>query len=447
MHHILAVDIGTTAMKMGVFEAEDGRFHLLRQFSKEYAINTYGDGLFSDIDPEKWQDAFLSGCGELAPLEEVDVIALSGTTPGFTVMDARGNPLHPAILMVDQRSRLQAQEIIDRIGIGKLLETTANMPVAGGCSLASWLWIRDNRPELYKKIAVFGHSNTFFGKWLAGGFAIDPSSASLTALYNTARNDLTWNHEIAEAFEIPFERLPRIIPADESVGRLRADLALKLGMRKEPPVVIGGNDAVLAAYSLGIEQPGEVVNVNGTCEITLVCLPRCFSSTNYNIRCHVVPGRWLTLYVMNALGIAYEWFRKLFCSEMSVEGFYRDFLEKALDRWVERESGVAYTPFLMGSRYSLSPLRAEFLGMSQETSREELLSAMVRGLCEYQREHLKEIALEIPLKDHVRITGGALNPSLIRAKKRWMRNCEYRFEEQSSMKGAAMLGKRHLERS
>ncbi|PJC74311.1 MAG: hypothetical protein CO013_04840, partial [Syntrophobacterales bacterium CG_4_8_14_3_um_filter_58_8] len=80
---------------------------------------------------------------------------------------------------------------------------------------------------------------------------------------------------------------------------------------------MGGNDAVLAAYSLGIEAPGETVNVNGTCEITLVCLPKCYPSRNYNIRCHVVPGRWLTLYVMNALGLAYEWFRKLFCSEWS----------------------------------------------------------------------------------------------------------------------------------
>ena len=116
--------------------------------------------------------------------------------------------------------------------------------------------------------------------------------------------------------------------------------------------MIGGNDAVLAAYSLGIEEPGETMNINGTCEITLVCLPKCYPSRNYNIRCHAVPGRWLTLYVMNALGVAYEWFRKLFCSEMSSEAFYGDFMPGAIDRWLERESGVTYVPYLMGSRYS-----------------------------------------------------------------------------------------------
>ncbi len=443
--HILSVDVGTTAMKMGIFQAMDGSLRLLRHFSEEYGINTYNDGLFSDIEPEKWQNAFLKGCENLADLiKEVDVIALSGTTPGFTVMDAEGNALHPAILMLDQRSRLQANEIIRVVGLDKLLADTANMPVAGGCSLASFLWIRDNLPDICRKTAVMGHSNTFMGKWLAGNFAIDPSSASLTALYNTVRNDMSWNSDMLDAFGISRERLPRVLPAFESVGRLRPKLALQLGLRKEPAVVIGGNDAVLAAYSLGIHEPGEVMNVNGTSEITLVCLPRCIPSRNYNIRCHVMPGRWLTLYVMNALGVAYEWFRSLFCRELTVESFYTDFIERTVTKWLERDSGVTYLPFLMGSRYSLNPLKAEFRGMTQETSREELLAALIRGLCEYQREHLKDIAIEVPLKNDIFITGGAANRALIRAKSKWMRNCNYIFEEQSSMKGAAMLGLKFL---
>ena len=69
---------------------------------------------------------------------------------------------------------------------------------------------------------------------------------------------------------------------------------------------------------------------------------------------------------------------------------------------------------------------------------------MVRGLCEYQREHLKEISLEMPLNHEILVSGGAVNPSLIRAKKRWMRNCDYTFETESSLKGAAMLGQKYL---
>jgi len=442
---ILSVDTGTTAMKMGVFEEVENDLNLLRQFNREYPINTYNDGLFSDIEQEKWQSAFATGCKEMSDdMHEIDVIAFSGTTPGLTAMDREGKALYPAILMLDQRSRLQAQRIIDIIGMDKLLNVTANMPVAGGSSLAGILWIKDNLPDVFNRTHVFGHSNTFMARWLSDKFAMDSSSASLTAMYNTGSNDMTWNKEILDVFDIEISRLPELIPAYHTTGRMHANLARKFGLKKEPPILIGGNDAVLAAYSVGIREPGEIFNINGTCEITMVCLPKCFPSRNYNIRTHVLPERWFSFYVMNAGGKALEWFKNLFCSEMTEEKFYTDFIPRAIDLWLNRESGVTYIPYLMGSRYSLEPLKAEFRGLTPESSREELLTALVRGLYEYQRENLKEVSIETPLKDEILVSGGAVNEALIRAKTRWMRNCSYRFETESSLKGAAMLGRKFL---
>lgn len=448
---ILGVDVGTTATKMAVYrvtgddEAYPDRLKLEREFSKGYAINTYNNGLFGDIEQTKWIQAFRDGSAALSELAGgVHVVALSGTTPGMTAMDNAGDALYPAILMLDQRSRKQAGEIIETVGLKKLMAETSNMPVAGGCSLASMLWLKENEPRVWEKASCFGHCNTFMGRWLTGVSAIDPSSASLTALYNTVANDLTWNADIAGAFGLSVNRLPRLMRAFESPGRMRPELARELGFTREPAVVIGGNDAVLAAFSAGVQEPGEVINVNGTCEITLVCLPRCYPSTQYNIRAHVIPDRWLTLYVMNAGGKAYEWFKSMFCSEMSDEQFYGDFVGQAMERWLERDSSVSYVPYLMGSRYSLDPLKAELTGLTQETTREEMMAAMVRGLCEYQREHIKEIALEVPLKHTIYVTGGANTPPVIRGKERWMRSCAYEHRDQSSVKGAALLGLKYL---
>ena len=443
---ILAIDVGTTTLKMGVYAGgSEDDLELQVTSSQDYGINTYNDGLYGDIEPEKWKDACIKGCREISEwMPRIDAVALSGTTPGMTAMAADGEALYPAILMLDQRSRKEAAHIITKVGLQKLLDATSNMPVAGGCSLASILWLKNNQPDLFTRAAVFGHSNTYVGRWLTGEFAIDPSSASLTALYNTVCNDLTWNSEIAGAFGLGTNRLPQLMHAFDSPGKVLPEIADQLELTKQPPVVIGGNDAVLAAYSAGVDEPGKVINVNGTCEITLVCLPRCYPSVNYNIRAHVVPDRWLTLYVMNAGGTAFEWFRSVFCSEMSAKEFFEDFLARAIDQWLERNSAAAYVPFLMGSRYSLEPKRADFTGMSRETTREELAASLVRGLAEYQREHLKDIGLEVPLSDTVLVTGGAVDPAVIRAKKKWMRDCEYVYVEQSSMRGAAMLACKHL---
>jgi xylulokinase len=439
------MDIGTTGMKMGAFQIIDKTVELVRQFSQEYEVNIYNNGLFGDIEQDKWKQAFVAGCKAMeGVITNVDVISLSGTTPGLTAMDKNGEALYPAILMLDQRSRDQARFIIDTIGKEHLLRTTANMPVAGGCSLASILWIKDNHPDIFNRTYKFGHSNTYIARWLTGAFAIDPSSASLTALYNTAANDLTWNEDIAATFSLGLDRLPEIVSAYKCVGRVSKSLAGQFGFRKEPAVLIGGNDAVLAAYSVGINEPGDVINVNGTCEISLVCLDRCLPSANYNIRAHVLADRWLTLHVMNAGGKALDWFRDLFCSELSAEEFYNRFLPSAIESWLERESGVTYVPYLMGSRYSLEPLKAQLLGLTQQTTREEILAAIIRGLCEYQKVHLDEIGKDVPLKNILHITGGATSQAMVRAKTKWMMDGQYVYDEQSSMKGAALLGLKYI---
>jgi xylulokinase len=444
---ILSADIGTSAMKMGVFDARSPALDLVAGFQQGYEARTYEDGLWSDIDPTLWVQAFEAGTRALSGhLADVAAIALSGTTPGLTGIDDAGAAVHPAILMLDQRSRSQAAGIIRRAGLDRLLRETGNMPVPGGCSLASILWLREARPEAYARCRWLVHSNGFLSAWLTGEPAMDPSSASLSGLYSTPRAPLGWNTDLAELFGVSLRLLPPILPSSGSPGRIRPEVARRLGLARRPPVVIGGNDAVLAAHSLGVREPGEVVNVNGTCEITLVCLDSCRASPTYNVRCHVVPGRWLTLYVMNAQGKAYEWLRSVVCSEMPPERFYDEFLPAAVERWIDRRSGVEYVPYLMGSRYTLDPLCGEFRGLTPTVGREELAAAMVRGLCAYQRAHLEELGRLLPLDPVTRVAGGAVSPALIRAKQVWMRPGEYVRGEESSLRGAAMLAREHLER-
>ncbi len=437
---VLGVDIGTTGLKMGVFDALDNDVELVKQYAESYDINSYNSGLFGDIEPIKWISAFEKGCAVLRhELADVEVISLSGTTPALTPMDENGEALHPAILMLDQRSRKQAKWIIETFGLNYLFEHTGNMPVAGGCSLASILWIKKHLSDIYQNTAKFGHSNTFFGHWLTGNFAIDPSSASLTGLYNTVKNDLTWNATIAETCDVSLDLLPELKQAYRTIGHVKENLSTKLGFKHQPTVLIGGNDAVLAAYSSGVQEPGDIINVNGTSEITLICLPECSPSPHYNIRAHVIPHKWLTLHVMNAGGKAYEWFKSLCCSEMSNNYFFNYFLPDAIDEWIEQEMSVEYVPHLMGSRYSLDPLKAEFKGMTVESSRSQLVTAMVKGLCEYQKSHVEDIASRMTLADKMYITGGVVSDAPLKAKKKWFWEKEYVFVDQSSMRGAAML--------
>ena len=170
---ILSLDVGTTTFKLAVFSpALDKNC----EASRSYDVHVYGQGK-ADIEPEKWWNALEECCQEVREhLSNVGVVTLSVTTPGFTPMAADGAALGPAILFFDGRSHAQARAIRAAVGEEMFLRETCNLPVSGGSSLCSALWIKDNQPEVFRAAAKFGHSNTYMVKRLTGQWAIDPST-------------------------------------------------------------------------------------------------------------------------------------------------------------------------------------------------------------------------------------------------------------------------------
>ena len=98
-------------------------------------------------------------------------------------------------------------------------------------------------------------------------------------------------------------------------------------------VLCGGNDAVLAALSGGLTEPGDINIISGTCDIANVCTDRPIASPTFNVRCHVLPGRWLTFFVLNAGGEALDWFRRIACSELGDDEFYAEYVPRVLDEF------------------------------------------------------------------------------------------------------------------
>lgn len=442
---ILAIDVGTTALKVGVFS------HDLEQRSE--ARRTYAphlhDRVMADVEPDTWWEALRECCTEVAAsLSEVAVISLSVTTPGLTPMAADGTALAPAVLFLDGRSHAQSAAIRGLVGERRFLAETCNLPVSGGSSLSSILWFREERPEVWAAAAKFGHCNTYLVKRLTGCWAIDPSTVSITGLYNTARNDLSWNQAVLDLAGIPEDRLPPLLHSHQQAGRLLPAIADELGLPPGCPVLCGGNDAVLAALSGGLTEPGDINLMSGTCDIANVCTDRPIASPTFNVRCHVVPGRWLTFFVLNAGGEALSWFRRVACSEMEADEFYAAYMPGVLDAFFRGPDPAAreaelpeFVPYLGGSRYSVEPLTAGFSGLTLQTTRDDLLLSLVRGNATYLGGHLREVAGLVRIGHRIGISGGGARiRGMLEARRRWTGDFEYEFQDQSSLLGAAILG-------
>jgi xylulokinase len=442
---ILAIDVGTSGLKLGVFGPDLEERAVARRV---YDIDLY-DRDKADVAPTKWWTAIREACAEVAHvLADVGVLSLSVTTPGLTPMAADGTALGPAILFLDGRSRAQAAAIREAVGEERFLAEACNLPVSGGSSLASILWIRDNHPGTWAATAMFGHCNTYLTKRLTGNWAVDPSTTSITGLYATARQDLTWNADVLEAAGLSVDRLPPLMQSYDPVGQILPAVAKELGLPPDTVVLCGGNDATLAAFSGGLTEPGDVNIISGTCDIASVCTDRPVSSQDFNVRSHILPDRWLTFFVLNTGGAALEWFREQLCREFDATTFYRDYVPAVLrgffsgDRIDEREAALpSFRPYLSGSRYSLAPMTGAFDGMTVQTTREDLLLSLVRGNLRYLGEHLEQVSRLVPMSRSVGISGGAARiDGMLDARRRWTGDFDYSYQDQSSMLGAAMLG-------
>jgi sugar (pentulose or hexulose) kinase len=407
----------------------------------------------ADIAPETWWQALRESCADVREsLATVGVISLSVTTPALTPMAADGTPLAPAVLFFDGRSHEQSRAIRQIVGEDRFLTETGNLPVSGGSSLSSILWFRDNCPDIWARTAKFGHCNTYLLKRMTGEWAIDPSTTSITGLYNTTVNDLTWNTDVMRLAGIREDMVPPLLQSYDPVGTILPAVADELGVPSDTVVLCGGNDAVLAALSGGLIEPGDINIVSGTCDIASVCTDRPVASRDFNLRCHVIPGRWLTFFVLNAGGEGVDWFHRVFCRELDDEQFYGEYVPRVLEAFFAdpdadaREAGLPeYAPFLGGSRYSVERVTGSFGAVTLETTRDDLLLSLIRGNMQYLGGHLREVAGLVGLGRKVGISGGgAAIRGMLEARRRWTGPFEYIFQDQSSLLGAAILGQIHL---
>lgn len=440
MSIVFAVDVGTTGLKCAV--VRDGK-DVVSSYSTSYPMITTRDGKV-EIEPERWWNAFLEGCQHnREQLAEVQAVSFSVSTPGTLAMDVDGNPLTNAVPFMDGRSHVQAKKIRETVGEDELLEHTLNLPVSGGCTASTLLWWKEHQPDVFDASAMFGHTNTFVVKRLTGQWGMDPSTASLTAMYNSTKNDKTWNDDICQKIGIPLEKLPPIFHSWEAVGTILPEWSEKTGIPKDTPILMGGNDAMCAAATAGVTSDGAIMNICGTCEIICVGMTKPIPGSEYNVRCHVLPNLWSTLYVLNTGGKALEWFHENFCREMTADLFFQDYVPATLETYFANPDEwrlPSYEVYLAGDRYSIEPKYAAFTGMNLSTNRDAMLIAMIRDNNLYLKRHIDEMRENTNLSNKIHLTGGGLSDTFIRTKKQWVGDFEYVYCENSSMMGAAILG-------
>lgn len=402
----IGVDLGTSAVKLLLMD-ETGKIEKI--VSKEYPLYFPHPG-WSEQKPEDWFAQTAEGIKELVSecdRSEVKGISFGGQMHGLVALDEADNVIRPAILWNDGRTGKQTDYLNNVIGKDKLSRYTANIAFAG-FTAPKILWMKENEPENFARIAKIMLPKDYLAYMLSGSFCTEYSDASGMLLLDVEHK--CWSKEMIEICGIRKEQLPNLYESWEPVGCLKPEIAGELGLPEDVKVIAGAGDN--AAAAVGTATVGD-----GACNISLGTSGTLFISSNkFGVDEHNA---------LHSFDHADGHYHLMGCmlSAASCNKWWMDDILKTKAYQEEQEgitklgeNHVYYLPYLMGERspHNDPGARAAFIGMTMDTTREEMTQAVLEGVTFGLRDSL-EVARSLGVNpERTKICGGGAKSPLWR---------------------------------
>ena len=406
--YYIGIDLGTSAAKLLLTDA-DGT--ILRTVTKEYPLEFPRPG-WSQQNPEDWRCAVWEGVPELLRgLDGTQVagIGCAGQMHGLVALDGEDRVIRPAILWNDGRTARQVDELNGQTGRDRLSAWTANIAFAG-FTAPKILWLRENEPEHYAKIAKIMLPKDYINYLLTGVHCCDYSDASGTLLLDVQNR--RWSGEMLALCGLSERQMPRLYESYECVGCVKPDVAAQLGLSPSVRVCAGAGDNAAAAVGTGVVGEGGCNLSLGTSGTVFISLEK-FAVDRHNAL-HAFAHADGGYHLMGCMLCAAS------CNKWLMEEIFRtgDYAGEQAAIPEERlgKNHVYFLPYLMGERSPINDTsaRGTFTGLTLDTARSDLTQAVLEGVAFALRDSV-EVARSLGIRiASSRICGGGARSPLWR---------------------------------
>ncbi len=227
--YFIGIDLGTSACKLLLV---DEKGQILNEVTKEYPLEFPKPG-WSQQAPEDWKKAVMEGVPELLrgfDGAQVAGIGAGGQMHGLVVLDENDAVIRPAILWNDGRTAKQVDYLNGEVGKEKLSQLTANIAFAG-FTAPKILWMQENEPENFKKIAKIMLPKDYVNYILTGVHCCDYSDASGMLLLDVEHK--CWSKEMLDLCGVSEAQMPKLFESYEVVGTVLPEVAKALGIPED----------------------------------------------------------------------------------------------------------------------------------------------------------------------------------------------------------------------
>jgi len=403
--YYIGIDLGTSAVKTLLMDAEGS---IVSVVSKEYPLEIPLPG-WSQQRPEDWEAAVFSAIPELVKdidASEVAGIGVGGQMHGLVVLDENDRVIRPAILWNDGRTDKQTEWLNTKIGRDKLSEWTGNIAFAG-FTAPKLLWMQENEPNNFEAIRHILLPKDYIVHLLTGKYSSDYSDASGMLLLDVQNK--CWSEEMMEVCGVTREQLPDLYESYETVGTLTAEAAKRLGLSESVRVCAGAGDNAAAAVGTGTVG-------NGRCNISLGTSGTIFISSDtfavdaqnaLHAFAHA-DGHYHLMGCMLSAASCNKWWMEDILNTYDFAGEQAKITDDMLGN-----NHVYFLPYLMGERspHNDPAARGCFIGLSMDTTRAEMVQAILEGVTFGIRDSLEVAKAQgVPVSSSKICGGGAKSP-------------------------------------
>ena len=397
----LGLDIGTSVIK-GQLLNENGSILL----SREYESPIYSKDGVAFINAKKMKEIFKAIIEELAKSseEKIEYICANSLGEAFVALDKDGNELSDFILFTSNLGENETKQLLKNI-TPKEVSTITGIYPNKMFSFSKLMWIKANQPEVYKNIDKILSPVGYLNYFLTGKYSYDYSLASRTMLFDIRKLD--WSDKLISACDLRKDILPKVYRADEVVGEVNSIKSLE-GCK----VLAGGHDQMMATLGAGLYAPRMANDGTGTAECITVVMDKIpndakFYQNNFCVVPYLIEDTYLTYAILASCGSLLKWHRDCLSpleKEKYKDGYYAHY--SSVD--IPLPTSLIAIPYFSGSGTPRmdSKDKGSIIGITNETSKEEIYFSLMEGAAyemRYNLELLNEVDIQV---DKLTVTGG-----------------------------------------
>jgi len=403
--YIVAHDTGTGGDKAVVADLQ-GR--VVHSHYQPYGM-LYPQPDWAEQDPDElWATVARTTRAALAEsgIDPGEVIGVGISAQMFNLLpvDEAGRPLMRMMSWLDVRSVAQADRLLAGQLPALLFEHTGNLPTAKDV-IPKILWLRDERPDLWRRTAWLLDCKEYILYRLTGRIATDHHGASTFFLLDPRTR--RWSEAACRALDIPIERLPPALPCTAIVGEVTEAAARETGLRPGTPVVACAGDVAVAQSGAGANAPGKAHLCVGTATWVGVSTDRFVNDRRrpFWALSHIDSDKWILAGEMETGGGALMWFRDAFCQweeqQAAAQGIstyaYLSQMAASVPAGSDR---LLFAPWLSGERAPVLDhyARGAFVGLGLSHTKAHLARSIFEGVAFHLRwiiESLEAIGLRL----------------------------------------------------